>query len=68
MNTIVTNFKKALPSLALIGKGALIGGVPLFVIATVSFGAFSGVNGLPTPSAEVDDLSASISEAFTFGK
>ena len=68
MKTILATLKKAAPRLALVGKGALIGGVPLFLIATVSFGAFSGVNGLPTPSAGVDDLSGSISEAFDFGK
>ncbi len=66
MKTILRTLKMAAPSLKLVGKGALIGGVPLFLIATVAFGIFSGSYGLPTPRAEVDDLTTSISQAFTF--
>lgn len=66
MNKLLTAAKRSLPSFKLVGKGALIGGVPLFLIATVTFGVFSAFHGLPTPPAEVEDLTASISQAFTF--
>lgn len=67
MKKMLATVKKAVPSLKLIGKGAMFGGIPLFIVATVAFGYFSGMYGLPTPPAEVEDLTSSISQAFSFG-